>query len=59
MAVAGPAFSRLEAGVALRKGNESLLKAIDGAIAAEYQAEEHPADTQLQREQRAFQQKRC
>ncbi|MCE0489612.1 cystine ABC transporter substrate-binding protein [Pantoea sp. Mb-10] len=33
MAVAGPAFSRLEAGVALRKGNESLLKAIDGAIA--------------------------
>lgn len=33
MAVAGPAFSRLEAGVALRKGNESLLKAINGAIA--------------------------
>ena len=33
MAVAGPAFSRLEAGVALRKGNEDLLKAIDQAIA--------------------------
>jgi cystine transport system substrate-binding protein len=27
MAVAGPAFSRLEAGVALRKGNESSAAA--------------------------------
>ncbi|EJL84646.1 periplasmic component of amino acid ABC-type transporter/signal transduction system [Pantoea sp. GM01] len=33
MAVAGPAFSRLESGVALRKGNDTLLKAIDAAIA--------------------------
>jgi len=33
MAVAGPAFSRLESGVALRKGNDDLLKAIDTAIA--------------------------
>ncbi|PYG52213.1 cystine transport system substrate-binding protein [Pantoea sp. AG1095] len=33
MAVAGPAFSRLESGVALRKGNDDLLKAIDSAIA--------------------------
>lgn len=33
MAVAGPAFSRLEAGVAVRKGNDDLLKAIDQAIA--------------------------
>lgn len=33
MAVAGPAFSRLESGVALRKGNDDLLKAIDAAIA--------------------------
>ena len=34
MAAAGPAFSRQEAGVALRKGNEDLLNAIDQAIAA-------------------------
>ncbi|WP_075182061.1 cystine ABC transporter substrate-binding protein [Pantoea sp. 1.19] len=34
MAVAGPAFSRQEAGVALRKGNDDLLQAVDGAIAA-------------------------
>ena len=34
LAVAGPAFSRLESGVALRKGNEDLLKAVDDAIAA-------------------------
>ena len=33
MAVAGPAFSRQEAGVALRKGNEDLLKAVNQAIA--------------------------
>jgi L-cystine transport system substrate-binding protein len=33
MAVGGPAFSRLESGVALRKGNDDLLKAIDAAIA--------------------------
>lgn len=33
MAVAGPAFSRQESGVALRKGNDDLLKAIDQAIA--------------------------
>jgi cystine transport system substrate-binding protein len=33
LAVAGEAFSRQESGVALRKGNEDLLKAIDGAIA--------------------------
>lgn len=33
MAVAGPAFSRLESGVAVRKGNDDLLKAIDSAIA--------------------------
>ncbi len=33
MAVAGSAFSRLESGVALRKGNDDLLKAIDSAIA--------------------------
>ncbi|MFG1172245.1 cystine ABC transporter substrate-binding protein [Erwiniaceae bacterium CAU 1747] len=33
MAAAGPAFSRQEAGVALRKGNEPLLQAIDQAIA--------------------------
>jgi len=33
LAVAGEPFSRQEAGVALRKGNEDLLKAIDGAIA--------------------------
>ncbi|KTG78434.1 cystine transporter subunit, partial [Klebsiella pneumoniae] len=26
-------FSRQEAGVALRKGNDDLLKAVDGAIA--------------------------
>ena len=31
-AVAGPAFSRQEAGVALRKGNEDLLNAINTAI---------------------------
>lgn len=29
----GEAFSRQEAGVALRKGNDDLLKAVDGAIA--------------------------
>ncbi|VDZ78309.1 Cystine-binding periplasmic protein [Salmonella bongori] len=29
----GDAFSRQESGVALRKGNEDLLKAIDNAIA--------------------------
>jgi len=34
LAVAGPAFSRLESGVALRKGNEDLLEAVDDAIAA-------------------------
>ena len=33
LAVAGEPFSRQEAGVALRKGNEDLLKAIDDAIA--------------------------
>ncbi|MBP2167126.1 cystine transport system substrate-binding protein [Erwinia toletana] len=33
LAVAGPAFSRQEAGVAIRKGNDDLVKAIDGAIA--------------------------
>ena len=34
LAVAGDAFSRQESGVALRKGNEDLLKAVDGAIDA-------------------------
>ncbi len=34
LAVAGPAFSRQESGVALRKGNEDLLNAINQAIAA-------------------------
>jgi cystine transport system substrate-binding protein len=33
LAVAGDAFSRQEAGVAVRKNNEDLVKAIDGAIA--------------------------
>lgn len=33
LAVSGPAFSRLEAGVALRKGNPEMLKAIDDAVA--------------------------
>lgn len=33
LAVAGQPFSRLESGVALRKGNEDLLKGIDDAIA--------------------------
>jgi len=33
MAVAGPAFSRQEAGVALRKGNPQMLAAVDKAIA--------------------------
>ncbi|VFS30797.1 cystine transporter subunit [Enterobacter cancerogenus] len=33
LAVAGDAFSRQESGVAVRKGNDDLLKAIDGAIA--------------------------
>lgn len=33
LAVTGEAFSRQESGVALRKGNEDLLKAVDGAIA--------------------------
>ena len=33
LAVTGEAFSRQEAGVALRKGNDDLLKAIDAAIA--------------------------
>ncbi|NEM18491.1 transporter substrate-binding domain-containing protein, partial [Escherichia coli] len=33
LAVAGDAFSRQESGVAVRKGNEDLLKAIDAAIA--------------------------
>ncbi|MEG3112211.1 MULTISPECIES: cystine ABC transporter substrate-binding protein [Pantoea] len=33
MAVAGNAFSRLESGVALRKGDDDLLKAINQAIA--------------------------
>lgn len=33
LAVAGPAFSRQEAGVALRKGNSELLAAINRAIA--------------------------
>lgn len=34
MAVAGAPFSRLESGVALRKGNEDLLNAVNQAIAA-------------------------
>lgn len=34
LAVAGKPFSRLESGVALRKGNPQLLAAIDNAIAA-------------------------
>ena len=34
MAVAGAPFSRLESGVALRKGNTDLLNAINQAIAA-------------------------
>lgn len=34
LAVAGDAFSRQESGVALRKGNEDLLKAVDSAIDA-------------------------
>lgn len=33
LVVTGPAFSRQEAGVAIRKGNEDLVKAIDAAIA--------------------------
>lgn len=33
LAVTGEAFSRQESGVALRKGNEDLLKAVDSAIA--------------------------
>lgn len=33
LAVAGPAFSRQESGVALRKNNPELLAAIDQAIA--------------------------
>jgi cystine transport system substrate-binding protein len=33
LAVAGDAFSRQESGVAVRKGNEDLVKAIDSAIA--------------------------
>ncbi len=33
LAVTGEAFSRQESGVALRKGNEDLLKAVDTAIA--------------------------
>lgn len=33
LAVAGPAFSRQESGVALRKGNPQLLQAVDQAIA--------------------------
>lgn len=33
LAVAGEAFSRQEAGVAVRKGNDDLVKAIDAAIA--------------------------
>ena len=33
LAVAGDAFSRQESGVAVRKGNDDLLKAIDAAIA--------------------------
>ena len=33
LAVAGQPFSRLESGVALRKGNDDLLKAVDDAIA--------------------------
>ncbi|HBV38651.1 MAG TPA: cystine ABC transporter substrate-binding protein, partial [Erwinia sp.] len=33
LAVAGPAFSRQEAGVALRKGNPDMLAAVDKAIA--------------------------
>jgi cystine transport system substrate-binding protein len=33
MAAAGPAFSRLESGVAVRKGNDDLVKAINAAIA--------------------------
>ena len=34
LAVAGDAFSRQESGVALRKGNDDLLKAVDSAIDA-------------------------
>ncbi len=34
MAVAGAPFSRLESGVALRKGNDDLLNAVNQAIAA-------------------------
>ncbi|HBC82250.1 MAG TPA: cystine ABC transporter substrate-binding protein, partial [Escherichia sp.] len=34
LAVAGEPFSRQEAGVALRKDNQDLLKAVDDAIAA-------------------------
>nr|WP_231478767.1 transporter substrate-binding domain-containing protein [Escherichia coli] len=33
LAVTGEAFSRQESGVALRKGNEDLLKAVNDAIA--------------------------
>ncbi|MNL78553.1 Cystine-binding periplasmic protein precursor [compost metagenome] len=33
LAVAGEPFSRQEAGVAVRKDNDDLVKAIDGAIA--------------------------
>lgn len=33
LAVTGEAFSRQESGVALRKGNEDMLKAVDSAIA--------------------------
>ena len=33
LAVAGDAFSRQESGIAIRKGNEDLVKAIDAAIA--------------------------
>ncbi|MBJ3814743.1 cystine ABC transporter substrate-binding protein [Shimwellia pseudoproteus] len=37
LAVAGEPFSRQESGVALRKGNEDLLKAVDDAIAKMHQ----------------------
>lgn len=40
LAVTGEAFSRQESGVALRKGNEDLLKAVNDAI-AEMQKRRH------------------
>ncbi len=37
LAVTGEAFSRQESGVALRKGNEDLLKAVNNVAIAEMQ----------------------